>query len=120
MVYADSTYYTTEYHGTMPVADFDRLSRQASTHLDRLTFGRIQNEWISDARVKDACCAVADVLYRQEQGGEVTSETTGGWSRSYTTTGKTAAQSIRAAARLYLGNTGLMYCGVNAWIGRTQ
>lgn len=114
MPYADSTYYTDVYNGTMPAADFTRLSRKASAHLDRLTFGRIDKTWAVDERVKDACCAVADVLYMQEQGGEIASESTGGWSRSYVTTGKTVSKSIREAARLYLGNTGLLYCGVDA------
>lgn len=112
MVYADFTYYKDTYKGAMPEADFNRLSRQASAYLDGATFGNIKDKWLEDERVKDACCAVVDALYRQEQGGEVASESTGSWSRSYITSGKTAEQNIASIARSYLGNTGLLYGGV--------
>lgn len=113
MSYADSDYYKSVYHGAMSDADFERLSRKASAYLDSLTFGRIKDDWTGDARVKDACCAVAEQLYQQEQGGEIASESTGGWSRSYVTAGKTAAASLRDTARRYLSNTGLLYRGVD-------
>lgn len=112
MPYADYAYYSSVYHGAMAQGDFDRLSRRASAHLDSLTFGRIKDEWLTDARVQDACCAVADVLLQVERGGEVASETVGKWSRSYTTQGKSPQQRIRSEVRLYLGETGLLYCGV--------
>lgn len=112
MVYADFTYYSAVYKGAMPEADFCRLSRQASAYLDSVTYGNIKEKWLEDERVKDACCAVADAIYRQEQGGEVASESTGSWSRSYVTSGKTAEQTIWGIAHACLGNTGLLYGGI--------
>jgi uncharacterized protein with beta-barrel porin domain len=113
MPYADFTYYSTEYKGAMPEEDFDRLSRQASAYIDKVTFGRAarnRSEAIQ-AKIKDACCAVADVLKKKEDGGEVTSQTVGSWSKSFASSGKTLEQQQYEAAALYLGMTGLMYQG---------
>ncbi len=113
MPYADYAYYTDIYGGTMPVEDFKRLSRQASAYIDQVTFGRagrshpqkIQN------KIKDACCAVADVLKKKEDGGEVTSQTVGPWTKRFAESGKTLDQQQHDTVLLYLGNTGLMYRG---------
>ena len=63
MVYADYDYYLNEYSGNaVAEADFTRLSRQASAYLDSLTYGKIRGPWVDDSRVKDTCCAIADIL----------------------------------------------------------
>ena len=113
MIYADFAYYTGVYCGTMAEADFNRLSRAASAHIDALTFGRAAS--VTDegtkAKLQDACCAVADVLLVEERGGEVASATNDGYSETYVTSGKSAARRRYEAAALYLANTGLMYAG---------
>lgn len=115
MAYVDYNYYRGVYFGdAVPVADFYGLSRQASAYLDQVTFGRIRGGWEQDSRVKDACCAIVDILYRQEQGGEVASETLGKWTRNYATSSKTSAQRMYAVVVQYLGMTGLMCRSVNA------
>lgn len=113
MPYADFAYYANAYKGAMPEEDFNRLSRQASAYIDKVTFGRAaknRSEAIQ-AKIKDACCAVADVLLKREQGGELTSQTVGSWSRSFASSGKTMSRQQYEAAALYLGMTGLMYQG---------
>lgn len=118
MVYADYDYYTSVYGGTMPEADFNRLSRQASAYLDRVTFDRI-DAGLPDSvmgRVKDACCAVADAYLLNENGGGIASESNDGISVHYVTgvsTAKSENQRLKEAAALYLGNTGLLYRGVD-------
>lgn len=113
MVYADYGYYKGIYYGkAVPETDFYGLSRQASAYLDQVTFGRIRGEWEQDSRVKDACCAIVEILYRQEQGGEVASETLGRWTRNYAASGMTSAQRMYEVAVQYLGTTGLLYRGV--------
>ena len=113
MIYADYDYYLNEYSGNaVAEADFTRLSRQASAYLDSLTYGKIRGPWVDDSRVKDACCAVAEVMYKQEQGGEVASESNDGTSVTYVTSGKTAQNRMYDAAVMYLSNTGLLYAGV--------
>ena len=100
----------------MTEKDYDRLYRQASAYLDFITFDRIKN--VTDesvmAKVKDACCAVADTLLLNEQGGGIASETNDGVSVTYVngTGSKTDEQRLRNAALIYLGHTGLMYRGV--------
>lgn len=113
MPYADYSYYTSEYKGAMPEEDFNRLSRQASAYIDKVTFGRAAKNHNSaiQEKIKDACCAVADVLLKKEQGGELTSQTVGSWSKSFASSGKTMDQQQYEAAALYLGMTGLMYQG---------
>ena len=113
MVYADYDYYLNEYSGNaVAEADFSRLSRQASAYLDSLTCGKIRGSWVDDSRVKDACCAIAEIMYKQEQGGEVASESNDGTSVTYVTSGKSAEQEMYYFAVLYLSNTGLLYAGV--------
>lgn len=113
MIYADFSYYKDTYCGEMAEGDFKRLSRQASAYLDSVTFDRIAavtDEKIKE-RVREACCAVADVLLRKEQRDGIASETNDGISVTYTTEGSTDEQRLYRAAVLYLGNTGLLYRG---------
>ena len=113
MVYADFPYYRDEYKGTMPEEDFNRLSRQASAYIDQVTFGKAAAELPEtvQTKIKDACCAVADILMKKEQGGELTSQTVGPWTKHFASSGKTMEQQQYDAALLYLGMTGLMYRG---------
>ena len=113
MVYADYEYYLNEHSGNaVAEADFTRLSRQASAYLDSLTYGKIRGPWVDDSRVKDACCAVAEVMQKQEKGGEVASESNDGASVTYVTGSATPEQRMYNAAVMYLSNTGLLYAGV--------
>lgn len=117
MIYADFSYYRDTYCGEMAEGDFKRLSRQASAYLDSVTFDRIPS--VTDERimekVREACCAVADVLLQKEQRGGIASETNDGISVIYTrgvSNTLTDEERLYQAAVLYLGNTGLLYRGV--------
>lgn len=113
MVYADYDYYLNEYSGNaVAEADFTRLSRQASAYLDGLTCGKIRGPWVYDSRVKDACCALADILHAQEQGGEIASESNDGASVTYVNSSTTQEQRLYNIAVMYLSSTGLLYAGV--------
>lgn len=85
MIYAEYEYYKDNYYGTMAEEDFKRLSRQASVYLDHVCFDRIAD--VTDeailAKVKDACCAVADA-YLMNENGVVSQETNDGISVTYT------------------------------------
>lgn len=112
MVYADYDYYLNEYSGNaVAEADFTRLSRQASAYLDSLTYGKIRGPWVDDSRVKDACCAIAEVMQKQEQ-GEVASESNDGASVTYVIGSTTPEQRMYSTAVMYLSSTGLLYAGV--------
>ena len=113
VVYADYDYYRSVYGGkAVPEADFYRLSRQASAYLDQVTFGRIRGEWEKDSRVVEACCAIVEILHRQEQGGEVANASNDGYSETYVTSGKTLEQRLWRTTAQYLVMTGLLYQGV--------
>lgn len=117
MAYADINYYKGDYMGALiPDLDFDRLSRQASAYLDQITFGNAAKapESVS-LKVKDACCAVADAYYTNEQGGGKASESNDGVTVNYVagvSKAKTDNERLYEAARLYLGMTGLLYGGM--------
>lgn len=113
MVYASYEYYAGVYGGTMAVADFVRLARAASAQIDALTFGRaarVTDEGALD-KLRDACCAVADLLRAEEQGGEVLSAENDGYRETYAASGKSFAQRRCDAVTMYLANTGLLYAG---------
>lgn len=113
MIYADYTYYKDVYKGTLSEEDFNRLSRQASAYIDNITFGRASrnNPEKIQNMVKDTCCAITDLYYKSEQGGEVVSQSVGSWSKQYASSGKTIEQKLYNTAEMYLAITGLMYQG---------
>lgn len=119
MAYCDYDFYLNVYLGdAIAQEDFPRLSERASDYLRAATKGRSdQAGGAALEAVKKAACAVADVLLDESllnagafSGGQtVSSETVGGWTRSYRTSSVTAFDAEylsarrREALRLYLG-----------------
>lgn len=120
MAYADYDFYLNTYFGNnVSEEDFPRLSERASDYVRAATSGISDtvDGWQVEA-VKKASCAVADVLLDEEImaagafSGEqtVSSETVGGWSRSYRAASLASAdveyieKRKRDALLLYLGN----------------
>ncbi len=113
MSYADYTYYTGTYGGTMGQADFCRLARRAGAYLDRVTQGQITDG--TQDGVQDACCAVAEEMYLGEQGGTVASVSNDGYQVDYVagiSRSKTPEQRLYQAAVLWLGGGDLLFRGV--------
>lgn len=114
MIYADFSYYKDTYCGEMAEGDFKRLSRQASAYLDSITFDRIPS--VTDEKIKEkvreACCAVADALLQKEQRDGIAAESNDGVSVTYASETNANERRLYQAAVLYLGNTGLLYRGV--------
>lgn len=118
-VYADYLFYTEQYGGTaIAQADFGRLARQASAQIDELTFERAAPIITADTddnlieRIKLATCACAEELYRQEQGGVISSEKVGSYAVTYAVSPAMSNQvRLSATVRVYLGSSGLMYRG---------
>lgn len=113
MVYANYEYYAGIYGGTLAVADFVRLARAASAQIDAMTFGRaarVTDEGTLE-KLRDACCAVVDLLLAEERGGEVLSAENDGYRETYAASGKSFARRRYEAVSLYLANTGLLYAG---------
>lgn len=122
--YADFTYYGSTYLGAaIASADFPRLALRASAVVDQITFNRAaavitaNTPAASVTAIQNATCAIAEEIQTQEQSGNidaVTSESVGSHSMSY---GKGARASMTnlqkqiEVAKVYLGNTGLMFPG---------
>ena len=118
-MYADYDFYLNAYFGNaISEEDFPRLSERASDYIRAVTGGvsdRVDG-WQQEA-VKKASCAVADILLDEEimtasaYSGEqaVSSETVGGWSKSYRSAALSAAEVENIKSRkadalmIYLG-----------------
>jgi len=108
MVYIEYGFYTTQYKGNViPGSDFSRLATRASGYIDYITIGRAASYSADDA-VKMAACAVADIMASLEKGGELSSQSVGGWTQNYVTTNKSNDRKLYDAAMIYLSNTGLL------------
>ena len=136
MIYADYEFYAGCYYGSVGEEDFHRLAVRASSFLDYYT----QNRAARNAELREvklACCALVDkykaIETAQElaqknlaaglasDSGELQSETVGGYSRTFRSSGDSSAAALKAAddmkaaladtAREYLAHTGLLYRG---------
>lgn len=67
-MYADYTYYTTEYGGKMSADDFKRFGRRAERRIDCITGNKLLFAFPTNERsieaVKDCVCELADFLYQ--------------------------------------------------------
>lgn len=122
MSYATYSQYTTDYFGTqISSMDFARLALRASETLDLLTYDRISAIILAGidiatiAKIVKATCALAEEIQTLETTPDgITSETEGRHSVSYGANAKAALteeQRLAKVAKLYLGNTGLMFKG---------
>ena len=118
MAYADYTHYTDVYLGNaIAEADFPRLALRASAQIDRLTYNRAATDTDNTTAIKNAMCAVAEEIQRQEQSDNVdgiTSESQGQYSVSYGTNSNRARSNqtkIVDTAKLWLETTVLMFAG---------
>lgn len=106
MAYADYTYYLSVYRGKeISEEDYPRLSARACAYLDSISVSATHPE---EDVVKMASCAVAEAWQRNEEGGEVVSQSVGSWSRTFATSGRTKSGALLEAARMYLEPAGLM------------
>lgn len=129
-MYANYDFYRTCYKGNLiDEKDYDRVAGRAADIISCATLGRSDGV-LSDTvmhRVKRLNCALAEVTHNQEtaesavfstDGGAVSSESVGSWSRSYGANSAIAAQvqSIEDRQKRliaqYLYGTGLLYGGI--------
>lgn len=90
MAYVDYTFYTDEYKGVMPFADFEKYSIEASREIDIATFDRASTALATMAiKVKLATCTLADLLLLQNEintktdNGKVSGFSNDGYSESF-------------------------------------
>lgn len=120
----DYSYYIEDFGGEKisSESDFKRIRNLAETHLCNFTFSRIKNDVENEHLIKSCICEMCDTIYDMtlKDGGKVKkSENTDGYSVSYVTeridgqdTEKALENKLYRIAKVYLGNTGLLYRGV--------
>lgn len=126
MEYASFEYYAGVYGGNViPGAAFTRMIGKASRYIDSFTFGRITEANMDKfPTLPDCACEMAEAVYnmvgKSGKDKEKKSENTDGYSVTYVTEGvdgavaeETLRRKLYAIARVYLQNTGLLYCGVD-------
>lgn len=96
--------------------DFAKYERQARVFLDNVTFNRIKEDatLITDD-VKNCLCDIMEKKFKIENdGGIKSSESVGNTTATYVvdSTNTTENQQLYKIAKLYLGNTDLLYRGV--------
>lgn len=120
-MYADYTFYTTEYMGSLiPEIAFAGVERAAGAYINYLTHNRIVMADLPEAvqeKVKMAACAVAETCYKQlaDEDPTVSSESVGNHSKSYAVAKKSFDERQREKltnAKTYLHGTGLLYGGL--------
>lgn len=121
-VYADYTFYTTEYLAGKDAAvtekDFPFYARQASAVINQYTHGNIGNDIPED--VQFCCCELVEMMNAADTSeaakkAGISSESVGGWSQSYESSGARKAaltSSQRDCIYKWLSGTGLLYSGV--------
>ena len=99
-------YINTYYGNQIAEHDFPRLITRAGVYLETY------RSKINEDKYDMAMCAVAEAWQTNEQGGELASQSVGGWSKSYQQTKpKTNEQRLMEAVKLYLGNgTTVRWC----------
>lgn len=120
--YADSAFYMGEYlRGKEPSVGEERFefyARSATQKIKLYTGDNVDGDNIPEC-VKMCCCEIAETLYKSEQYDEqnagVSSESVGGWSKSYESSEsrkQSLDSSVRGIAYKWLSGTGLLYRGV--------
>lgn len=117
MSFATFTFYLDEFKGRIipDPENFASAAVEAEAYITLVTRGRATEDVPA---VRMATCAVAEVIYKQahDDDAEVTSESVGNHSRSFSSKRKSAAereQEKRRKALLYLSRSGLLYRGMS-------
>lgn len=120
--FADHAFYVTDYLcGREAVisasAAFGYYAMQATSLIKQYTLDNVDENDIPD-EVKMCCCELAENIFKAEQESAaqgVSSESVGGWSRSYESTEARRQNADRAVHDIvykWLSGTGLLYRGV--------
>ncbi len=119
MIYADYQYYKERFCGSLiPQERFEYLSARASEYIDWQTFGRLESGVPDEysEKVNKCCCALAESEFQSESShnGNISSEKVGSYSVTFSVKSDVErnAEKNRIISR-YLGNTGLLYRGVD-------
>lgn len=135
MAYVDFTYYLENFHGNLikDEATFRTFAERASEFIDTVTFDRLQNNQILDTyqlKVSSCACILAERYFCRNTADFLnlgnlpkTSESIGSYSVNFSTpvdyvqeismSDADFQKSLKSVILRYLGNTGLLYRGVD-------
>lgn len=114
-IWVDWNYWKNTWRGEEVTAEaFNRLTVEAQRYVDRMTFRRVK-EPTED--VKNAVCAIIELMHSEESGdaSPVLNEKIDQYSVTYAVSSRTYAnfqQKLQNALMLHLGDSGLLYRGV--------
>ncbi len=116
MAYATYEFYCGGYGGDAILqAEFDSYAKRASDYIDLVTLTRAKSYADGEDALKKACCAVAEAIKVNEEGGGIVAESVGKITRNYAagvTNTPNEEERLAIAACRYLIHTGLLYLGV--------
>lgn len=135
MAYADFPYYRDFFKGTLINDEnaFRTLAERSSEFIDTVTFDRLVDESLLSRfkeKIQKCCCALSELFFRRCSADKLldaknaveTSETIGAYSVSFANpydyvkeislSDSDFKKILRSTALQYLGNTGLMFRGV--------
>ena len=103
MIYADYQYYQEVFKGSVipSETDFDSKALKASAFVDKVTFGRAKDNGQME-EVKNAMCAVAEVMYQNDAHYGVSSENNDGYSVTFINNSTKEMRDLKRAAYLFL------------------
>lgn len=119
MIYADYSYYKEQFHGVLiPETEFEYNAARASEYINWQTFDRITDEYMENEaaalKVRSCCCTLAETEYRFNQRSDISSEKNGSYSVTYSAKNSSDHNTEKSRIiAMYLGNTGLLYRGVD-------
>lgn len=119
----DYKYYIEDFGGEKISTEsaFKKTRDLADVYMYDFTSGRAESDTENEYRIKSCLCEMCDVIYNltANDGKIVKSENTDGYSVSYVTeridgqdAEKVLENKLYRIAKVYLGNTGLLYRGV--------
>lgn len=98
----DFNFYTQTFLGNKigNATEFARLAKRAEAFIEQLMGGRVST--LPPDVYKNAVCAVAEAWQTNEQGGDLSSQSVGSWSRAYANKPMTNEERLTQAAMFYL------------------
>lgn len=135
MSYADFKYYQDDFKGTLIKEEdaFRTIAERSSEFIDTVTFDRLTDEELFNRykiKIQKCCCALSELFFKRCSADKLldtenaveTSETIGAYSvhfanpydyvKELSLSDSDFRKILRSTALQYLGNTGLMYRGV--------
>lgn len=115
-MYADYNYYINEYcdaveNPEIPQELTDKYLKKASLFLNSLFSGKKPRKPY-ECTICDACCEIAECLYRLEKREGISSEENDGFSVTFSSNAPAPYKAAYDIAVRYLGASGLLYRGI--------